>query len=104
GASLLPGGRADRPHSFAASVGAPPPPGLAAFLAAHDGGILGPDIRIFSLEEAGARRFRPEHPSPDWPPGLWPVMERDGRRFALDAEAADSDGEWPVVEVSERGI
>jgi tetratricopeptide (TPR) repeat protein len=104
GASLLPGGRADRPHSFAAAAGAPPPPGLAAFLAAHDGGILGREIHIFSLEEAAQRRSRPDHTSSDWPLGLWPVMERGGRRFALDADAAGSDGEWPVVEVSERGI
>ena len=31
-------------------------------------------------------------------------MERAGRRFALDAEEATTDGEWPVVEVSDRGV
>ena len=41
---------------------------------------------------------------PAWPAGLWPVVERAGRRFALDAEEASSDGEWPVVEVSDRGV
>ena len=30
--------------------------------------------------------------------------ERGGRLFALDAEEANADGEWPVVEVSERGV
>src|SRR5215471_2218765 len=93
GAFLLPRGRQDRSHGLVAAVGAPPPPGLAAFLAAHDGGRLGADIRIFSVDEAGERRARPQHlTARAWPVGLWPVMERDGRRFALDAEAADSDG------------
>ena len=39
-----------------------------------------------------------------WQVGLWPVVERAGRRYALDAEEASSDGEWPVVEVSEHGV
>src|SRR5581483_985268 len=38
------------------------------------------------------------------PAGLWPIIERGAQRFALDAEDASSDGEWPVVEVSERGV
>ena len=35
---------------------------------------------------------------------LWPVAERAGRRYALDAEEASGDGEWPVVEVTEHGV
>ena len=79
---------------------------MAAFLAAHDGGVLGPDVRLLSLEEcreappsAGAARA-----AAGLAAGLWPVMERGGRRYALDAEDATSDGEWPVVEIGEAGI
>ena len=32
------------------------------------------------------------------------MVDRDGRHYALDAEEASGDGEWPVVEVSERGV
>ena len=39
-----------------------------------------------------------------WQVGLWPVAERAGRRYALDAEEASGDGEWPVVEVTEHGV
>ena len=39
-----------------------------------------------------------------WPAGLWPIIDRAGRRYALDAEEASSDGEWPVVEVTEQGV
>jgi tetratricopeptide (TPR) repeat protein len=106
GASLFPGGGAAAGARFAALMGRPPPPGMVAFLATHDGGLLAPEVRLLSVEEASARRQQPERPgvSGNWPAGLWPVMERGGRRFALDAEEARSDGEWPVVEVGERGI
>jgi tetratricopeptide (TPR) repeat protein len=105
----LPGASLAAPASatsrFEALMGAPPPPGLAAFLAAHDGGQLGPDVRLLSLDEAARRRERPTRGGAgEWPTGLWPVMERGGRRFALDAEDANPDGEWPVVEVGERGV
>src|SRR4029077_8284664 len=36
--------------------------------------------------------------------GLWPIAERAGRRYALDAEEASGDGEWPVGEVTEHGV
>jgi len=87
-------------------MGLPPPPGLAAFLAAHDGGVLGPDVRLLSLDEAAKRRRPPERSGATaaMPAGLWPVMERGGRRYALDAEEASSDGEWPVVEIGDTGI
>ena len=39
-----------------------------------------------------------------WPAGLWPIVDRAGRRYALDAEEASGDGEWPVVEVTEQGV
>src|SRR5258708_7486902 len=107
GASLFPGAGSDAGVNFAALMGLAPPPGMAAFLTAHDGGVLGTDVRLLSLDEASQRRRQPaERPgiSGGWPAGLWPVMVRGERRFALDAEGASSDGEWPVVEVGERGI
>jgi tetratricopeptide (TPR) repeat protein len=68
--------------------------------------VLAPDVRLFSLDEAAKRRAAPADrgPTGGWPAGLWPVLERGGRRFALDAAGTASDGEWPVVEVSERGV
>src|SRR5262245_27297181 len=108
GATLFPGSGSDAARRFAAVAGAAPPPGLAAFLAAHDGGVLAPEVRLLSLDEATRRRSTPPVSVPSaggtWPAGLWPVLERSGRRYALDAAGTASDGEWPVVEVSERGI
>ena len=105
GASLYPGAGSDAGARFEAAMGLAPPPGLAAFLAAHDGGVLGTDVRLLGLEEASKRRRPSERPGTGgMPAGLWPVMERGGRRYALDAEEASSDGEWPVVEVGETGI
>ena len=105
-AVLFPGLGADGQRRFAAAMGVPPPPGLTTFLAAHDGGLLAPDTRLLTLDEAaarvagGARTFG----SARWQVGLWPVAERAGRRYALDAEEASGDGEWPVVEVTEHGL
>ncbi|MDB4981466.1 MAG: hypothetical protein JWM82_2218, partial [Myxococcales bacterium] len=109
GASLAPAADPPLPGAlarFETVMGAPPPPGLAAFLAAHDGGVLGPEVRLFTFEQATKRRQRPTRGGvgAEWPAGLWPVMERGARRFALDAEGASSDGEWPVVEVGDRGV
>jgi tetratricopeptide (TPR) repeat protein len=106
GASLYPGAGSDAGARFEAAMKLPPPPGLAAFLAAHDGGVLGTDVRLLGLEEAARRRRPAERPGVPGglPAGLWPVMERGGRRYALDAEEASSDGEWPVVEVGDAGI
>ncbi|HVZ75535.1 MAG TPA: tetratricopeptide repeat protein [Polyangia bacterium] len=106
GASLAPPASTDASARFAGVMGAAAPPGLAAFLASHDGGALGPDVKLFSLDEAARRRQRPARTAGpvEWPAGLWPVMERGGRRFALDAQDASADGEWPVVEVGDRGV
>jgi tetratricopeptide (TPR) repeat protein len=91
---------------FQAVMGMAPPPGLAAFLAAHDGGLLGPETKLLTMDEAVARvsgtRRTPGISS--WPAGLWPIVDRGGRRYALDAEEASGDGEWPVVEVTEQGV
>jgi tetratricopeptide (TPR) repeat protein len=91
---------------FQAVMGVAPPPGLAAFLAAHDGGVLGPETRLLTMDEAAARvtgaRRTPGISA--WPAGLWPIVDRAGRRYALDAEEANGDGEWPVVEVTEQGV
>src|SRR5579871_3689276 len=105
GASLYPGAGSDAGARFEAVMGLAPPPGLAAFLAAHDGGVLGADVRLLGLEEAAKRRRPPERQGTGGlPAGLWPVMERGGRRYALDAEEASADGEWPVVEIGETGV
>jgi len=107
-AVLFPGLGAEGPRRFTAAMGVAPPPGLATFLAAHDGGILAADVRLLTLDEASARLSgRPAlavSGGPPWQVGLWPVAERAGRRYALDAEEASGDGEWPVVEVTESGV
>src|SRR4029079_6087920 len=54
-AVLFPGLGADGQRRFTAAMGVAPPPGLAPFLAAHDGGLLAPDTRLLTLDEAGAR-------------------------------------------------
>jgi tetratricopeptide (TPR) repeat protein len=101
-----PGPKADGSRRFGSAMAMPPPPGLAAFLAAHDGGILAPTTRILTLDEATARvtGARAVAGLRSWPVGLWPIVDRDGRSFALDADEAHDDGEWPVVEVNERGV
>ena len=110
-AVLYPGLGAGAVKRFEAVMGAAPPPGLAAFLAAHNGGTLGPELRILTLEESSARlggargTAGTSGGATGWASGLWPVVERGGRRYALDAEEATTgDGEWPVVEVTERGV
>ena len=92
-AVLFPGSGGDGLRRFEAAMGAPPPPGLAAFLAAHDGGVLGSEVRLLTLEEAAGRLGgRSLGAGAPWPPGLWPVVDRAGRRYALDAE--DLGSEW----------
>src|SRR5262245_37713395 len=78
GASLCSAGGPDAARRFSDIVGVSPPPGLAAFMAVHDGGSLAPDVRLFTLEQAAQRRFVPERATAPgtWPPELWPVLER----------------------------
>src|SRR5580698_2839133 len=103
---LFQGLSADGLQRFGAIMGVPPPPGLAAFLTAHDGGLLGPEARLLTVDESVARVTGTKRTPglSTWPPGLWPIADRTGRRYALDAEEANGDGEWPVVEVTERGV
>jgi tetratricopeptide (TPR) repeat protein len=109
-AVLFPGLGAEGQRRFAAAMGVPPPPGLATFLAAHDGGILSHDARLLTIDEAASRVAGGPGARSQisggarWQVGLWPVAERSGRRYALDAEEASGDGEWPVVEVTEHGV
>lgn len=103
---LFQGVGAEGLQRFQAIMGMAPPPGLAAFLTAHDGGLLGPEARLLTVDESVARVTGTKRTPglSNWPAGLWPVADRTGRRYALDAEEANGDGEWPVVEVTERGV
>src|SRR4030095_15941405 len=87
-AVLFPGLGADGQRRFAAAMGVPPPPGLATVLAAHGGGVLSPDTRLLTIDEAAQRLSggRGVAGGVRWQVGLWPVAERAGRRYALDAE------------------
>ncbi len=101
-AVLYRGAPAEALSRFQTVMGVPPPPGLAAFLAAHDGGLLGPETRLLTMDESLARVTGAKR-TPGisaWPAGLWPLIDRGARRYALDAEEANGDGEWPVVEVT----
>jgi tetratricopeptide (TPR) repeat protein len=104
-------GAAGREERFKAIFGRVPPAGYAAFIARHDGGALSDDVRLLSFEES-LRRVREAERSgeggsagtaPGVLKGLWPVLERGSRLFALDADAA-SEPEWPVVEVADRSV
>src|SRR5579863_5609281 len=105
-AVLFRGAAPDGLARFQSVMGMAPPPGLAAFLAAHDGGLLGAETRLLTMDEAVARvsGARRTPGISHWPAGLWPIVDRAGRRYALDAEEASGDGEWPVVEVTEQGV
>src|SRR4029078_7336286 len=74
-AVLFPGLGVEGPRRFGAVMGVPPPPGLATFLPAPDGGVLSPDARLLTLDEAPARlSAAASAPSgPRWQAGLWPV-------------------------------
>ncbi|MEO8212904.1 MAG: tetratricopeptide repeat protein [Myxococcales bacterium] len=101
GATLFPGAGADAAARFRSIFGSEPPPGMAAFLAAHDGGRLATGSDLLTLSDA-ATRFQSMAASGQR--GLWPFLEHRGRLFALDAEETSTDGEWPVVEVTDRGV
>jgi len=101
GVSLLPGGGADAASRFAATFGSAPPPGLKAFLVAHDGGRLPGGSRLLTLAEAAAKLPAIAAAGHS---GLWPFLENGGRQYALDAEGTTPDGEWPVVEITSGGL
>jgi tetratricopeptide (TPR) repeat protein len=80
----------------------PASPGMLAFFVRYDGGTLAPRARLFTFEEA--QKLKRDVRRATELKGLWPLLERDGRLFALDAEFAGSDGEWPVVELADRSV
>ena len=79
-------------------MGMAPPPGLAAFLAAHDGGLLGPETRLLTMDEAVARvsGARRTPGISHWPAGLWPIVDRagGGTRSTPKRRAATANGRW----------
>src|SRR6476619_6052473 len=88
GATLFPGAGADAAARFRSVFGSEPPPGMTAFLAAHDGGILAPGSELMRLGDA-ATRFQTMAAAGQR--GLWPFLEHRGRLFALDAEETSTD-------------
>jgi tetratricopeptide (TPR) repeat protein len=96
----------DAAARFQGATGLAPPAGLTAFLAAHDGGLLGSETRLLPIDESIGRvtgvRRTPGLSS--WPAGLWPIADRAGHHYALDGDEAGGGGEWPVVEVTDRGV
>lgn len=101
GATLFPGLGADAAARFRGVFGVEPTPGFEVFLTLHDGGRLSSESKLLTFAEAAARF---QELSAAGQRGLWPFLEHAGRLFALDAEGAGSDGEWPAVEVTERGV
>jgi tetratricopeptide (TPR) repeat protein len=115
GARLAPAGgvtAGGREERFKDLFGRSAPPGFAAFFARHNGGVLADDVRLLSFEES-LRRVREAERGSEGAgsagagagvlKGLWPVVERGARLFALDADAG-GDLEWPVVEVADRSV
>lgn len=86
----------------AEACGRPTSPGMQAFYARYDGGTLTAHTRLFPFEEA-LQLKRDGRRSTELK-GLWPLLEREGRLYALDAEFAGTDGEWPVVELADRSV
>src|SRR5688572_8428211 len=83
----------------AEACGRPASPGMLAFFSRYDGGTLAPRTRLFAFDEA--LRLKRDVRRATELKGLWPLLEREGRLFALDAEFASTDGEWPVVELAD---
>lgn len=91
-------------NDFENHLGRLPPPGFAAFYARYDGGTLGPSVRLLSWAESARKVEAAARGGTGHLKGLWPVLERGTRLFALDAEAATGEAEWPVVEVADRSV
>ena len=72
-AVLFRGASPDALARFQAVMGMAPPPGLAAFLAVHDGGLLGPETKLLTMDEALARVSGTRRTAgiSSWPAGLW---------------------------------
>jgi tetratricopeptide (TPR) repeat protein len=87
---------------LAEACGRAVPSGVAAFFARYDGGRLAPDVRILSFEEGLLARRDPRRAA-DFK-GLWPIVERHGRTYALDSEYPGPEGEWAVVELADRSV
>jgi tetratricopeptide (TPR) repeat protein len=90
------------PERLAEACGRIAPPGVAAFLSRYDGGTLGRDTRLLSFEESFTLKRDPRRAADL--KGLWPIADRHGHLFALDAEYPGSEGEWPVVELADRSV
>src|SRR5690242_10463638 len=80
GVSLLPGAGAEASSRFAAIFGSAPPPGLKAFLVAHDGGRLPGGSKLLTLAEAAERMPAITAAGHS---GLWPFLDNAGRQYAL---------------------
>ena len=97
-----PGPGVNLPQRLGEACGRAVPAGVAAFLARYDGGTLTREIRILPFEESLRLIKGPERAAEL--KGLWPILEREGRLFALDVEYPAPDGEWPVVELADRSV
>ncbi len=86
----------------AEAAGRPASPGMTAFFSRYDGALLAPRTRLLAFDEAF--KLKKDVRRATELKGLWPLLEREGRLFALDAEFAGTDGEWPVVELADRSV
>jgi tetratricopeptide (TPR) repeat protein len=107
--ALLPAGKlfparpgARLPDRLAEACGRAIPGGVSAFFTRYDGAVFAREVRLFSFEES-LRLKRDPRRSAELK-GLWPIVERHGRLFALDAECLGPEGEWPVVELADRSV
>lgn len=92
----------DNAHRLEEVMGRDACPGLAAFLDRYDGGALGKDMRVLTFKESLAHVRGPRKTVELQ--GLWPVVDRGGRLFAVDSEGAEPGSEWPVVEIAGRSV
>lgn len=90
GATLPPPVAGERLAEAEAALGSKLAPSLRAFWERYDGATAG-TLRVLSVAEALDRRGKVVE-------GLLPVAEDGERLFAVDRQAADSEGEWPVLD------